>query len=81
MDLESGSRTSTPSKDVVHAGSKRRVKESQTEAQCVLRPMAVAFEIGDGSYEENIASRSDSGRVNAGGGGGRVSAVTVQIER
>ena len=65
MDLKSGNRTSTPSKDVVHAGSKRRVKESETEAECVLRPKIVAVEIGDESYEENMAFRSDIGRVNA----------------
>ena len=64
-DLESGNRTSTASNDVVYAGSKRRVKESETEAECVLRPKIVAFEIGDGSYEENMAFRSDIERVNA----------------
>ena len=66
MDLESGNRTSTPSKDVVHVGSKRIVKESETEAECLLRPKIVAFEIVDGSDEESMAFRSDIGRVNAG---------------
>ena len=51
MDLEIGHRTSTPSKDVVHASGKRKVKGSETEAVCVLRPKIVAFEIGDGSGE------------------------------
>ena len=55
MNLESGNRSSTPSKDVIHAGGKRRVEESETEAECVLRPKIVAFEIGDGSDEESMA--------------------------
>ena len=66
MDLESGNWTSTPSKVLLYAGSKRRVKESETEAECVLRPRIAAFEIGDGNYEENMAFRSDIGRENAG---------------
>ena len=66
MDLESGNRTSTPSKSVVHASGKRKAKGSGTEAECVLRPEIVAFEIGDGSDEERMAFRSDIGRVNAG---------------
>ena len=49
MDLKSGNRTSTPSKDVVHASGKRKAKESETEEECVLRPKIVAFEIGDGN--------------------------------
>ena len=66
MNLESGKRTSMPSKDVIHAGGKRRVEESETEAECVLRPKIVAFEIGNGSDEESLAFRSDIGKANAG---------------
>ena len=66
MNLESGNWTSAPSKDVIHAGGKRRVEESETEAQCVLRPKIVAFEIGDGSDEESMAFQSDIGKANAG---------------
>ena len=66
MDLESGNWTSTPSKDVIHAGGIRRVKECETEAECVLRPKVVAFEIRDRSEEESMAFRIDFGKVNAG---------------
>ena len=66
MNLESGNRTSTPSKDVIHAGGKQRIEESETEAECVLRPKIVAFEFGDGSDEESMAFRSDIGKANAG---------------
>ena len=66
MNLECGNWTSTPSKDVIHAGGKRRVEESETEAECVLRPKIVAFEIGDGSDEESMAFRSDIEKANAG---------------
>ena len=51
MDLEGGNWTSTPSKDVVYASGRRKSKGSETEAECVLRPKIVAFEIGDGSDE------------------------------
>ena len=77
MDLESGNRTSTLSRDVVHVSGKREGKRSETEAECVLRPKIVAFEIGDGSDEESMALRSEIGRVMR---GSHVSAVTVQIE-
>ena len=66
MDLESGNRTSTPSKDVVHASGKRKAKVPETERECVLRPNIVAFEIGEGSDAESMAFRSEIGRVNAG---------------
>ena len=66
MNLESGNRTSTPSKDVIHAGGKQRVEESETEAECVLRRKIVAFEIGVGSGEESMAFRSEIERVNVG---------------
>ena len=66
MDFESGNRTSTPSKDVVHVSVKRKPKGSETQAEFVLRPKSVAFEIGDGSDEESMAIRSEIGRVNAG---------------
>ena len=66
MDLESGNRTSTPSKDVVHASGKRKTKASETEGECVLRPKIVAFEIGDGSDGESMAFQSGIVRVNAG---------------
>ena len=66
MNLEKSNWTSTPSKVVIHAGGKRRVEESETEAECVLRPKIVAFEIGDGSDEESMAFRSDIGKANAG---------------
>ena len=66
MNLESGNWTSMPSKDVIHAGGKRRVEESETEAECVLRPKIVAYEIGDGSDEESIAFGSGIGKANAG---------------
>ena len=61
MDLESGNRTSTPSKAVVHAYGKRKAKGSGTEAECVLRPKIVAFEIADGSDEESMALGSEIG--------------------
>ena len=35
MDLESGNRTSTPSKDVVQLSDKRKAKGSETESECV----------------------------------------------
>ena len=66
MDLESSNRTSTPSKDVVHASGKRKAKRSETETECVLRPKSVAFEIGDGSDEESMAFRKEIGRINGG---------------
>ena len=66
MNLESDSRTSTPSKDVVHASGKRKAKGSEAEAECVLRPKIVASEIGDRSDEESMAFRSEIGGVNAG---------------
>ena len=66
MNLGSGNRTSTPSKDVVYASGKRKDKVSETDGECVLRPKIVAFEIGDGSDEEGMAFRSEIGRVNAG---------------
>ena len=65
-DLKSGNGTSTPSKDVVYASGKQKTKGSETEAECVLRPKIVAFEIGDGSDEESMAFRSETGRVNVG---------------
>ena len=66
MDLESGNRTSTTSKDVAHASGKRKATGSETAGERVLRPKLVAFEIGDGSDEENMAFRSEIGRGNAG---------------
>ena len=66
MNLESGNRTSTPSKDVVHASGKRKSKGSEAEGECVLRPKFVAFEIGDGIDEESMAFRSEIGRVIVG---------------
>ena len=66
MNLQSGNRTSTPSKDVVYASGKRKSKGSEAEGECVLRPKIVAFEIEDGSDEESKAFRSEIGRVNAG---------------
>ena len=66
MGLESGNRTSTPSKDASHASGERKTKGSENEAECVLRPEINAFEIGDGSDEESMAFRSEIGRVNAG---------------
>ena len=66
MNLENGNRNSTPSKGVIHASGKRTVEESETEAQCVLRPKIVAFEIGDGSDEESMAFRSGIRKANAG---------------
>ena len=66
MNLEGGNWTSTPSKDVIHAGGKRRVEESENEAECVLRPKIVAFEIGDGSDEESMTFRSGIRKANAG---------------
>ena len=66
MNLESGIRTSTPSKDVVYAIGKRKSKGSETEGECVLRPKIVAFEIGDGSDEESMAFRKEISRVNVG---------------
>ena len=66
MNLESGNRTSTPSKDVVYASGKQKSKASEAEGECVLRPKIVAFEIVDGSDEESLAFRSEIGRVNVG---------------
>ena len=66
INLESGNRTSRPSKDVVYASGKRKSKGSEAEGECVLRPKIVAFEIGDGSGEESMAFRSEIGRVNVG---------------
>ena len=65
-DLESGKRTPASSKYVVYASGKRKTKGSETEAESVLRPKIVAFEIGDGSSKECVAFRSEIGRVNAG---------------
>ena len=66
MNLESGNRTSTPSKDVVYASGKRKSIGSEAEGECVLRPKIVAFEIGDGNDVEIMAFRSEIGRVNVG---------------
>ena len=66
VDLGSGNRTSTPSKDVVFASGKRKVERVGTEGEGVLRPKVVAFEIGDGSDEESAAFQSEIGRANAG---------------
>ena len=66
MDLESSNRTSTPSKDIVHASGKQKAKGFETESKCVLRPKIVAFEIGDGSDQECMAFRNEIGSVNAG---------------
>ena len=66
VDLESGNWTSTPPKNVVHGSGKRKANGSQAEAECVLRPIIVAFEIGDGSDEETVAFRSEIGRVTLG---------------
>ena len=66
MNLESGNRTSTPSKDVVYASGKRKSKGFEADGECVLRPKIVAFEIGDGRDEESMAFRSEIGRVNVG---------------
>ena len=66
MNLEGENRTSTPSKGVIHAGGKRRVEESETEAECVLRPKIVASEIGDGSDEESMAFRNGIGKAIGG---------------
>ena len=66
VNLESGDRTSTPSKDVVYASGRRKSKGSEAEGECVLRPKFVAFEIGDGSDEESMAFRNEIGRVNLG---------------
>ena len=77
MDLENGNRTSTPSKDVVYASGKRKAKGSESEAESVLRPKIVAFEIGDGSDEESMAFQVKLGELMR---GNHVSAVTVQIE-
>ena len=66
MNLDSGNRTSTPSKDVVYASGKRKSKGSEAEGEYVLCPKIVAFGIGDGSHEESMAFRSEIGRVNAG---------------
>ena len=66
MDLQSGNRTSTPSKDNVHASGKRKAKGFEAEVECVLRPKIVAFEIGDGSDEESMAYRSEIERIDAG---------------
>ena len=63
--LESGNRTSTPSEDVVHASGKQKAKRSETDGEYVLRPKIVAFELGDGSHEESMASRSENEWVNA----------------
>ena len=65
MNLESGNPTSTPSEDVVYASVRRKAKGSEAEGECALRPKIVAFEIGDGSDEENMAFRSEIRRVNA----------------
>ena len=66
MNLESGNRTSTPSKDVVYAGGKRKSKGSEAVAECVQRPKIVAFEIGDGSDEESMAFWNEIGREKVG---------------
>ena len=66
IDLESGNRNSTPSKNVVHAGGKRKANVSEAEAQCLLRPKIVAFESGDGSDEESVALQNEIERANSG---------------
>ena len=66
MNLESGNRTSTPSKDAMYASGKRKSQGSEAEGECVLRRKIVAFEIGDGSDEEIMAFRGEIGRVGVG---------------
>ena len=66
MDLGSGNRASTSSKDVAYASGKRKAKGSKAERECVLRPKIVAFKMTDGSDEESMAFRSEIGRVNEG---------------
>ena len=46
MDLESGNRTSTPSKDFVYASGKRKAEGFETEAECVLRPKLFRSKLG-----------------------------------
>ena len=62
MNLESGNRTSTPSKDVVYASGKRKSKGFEAEGECVRRPKIVVFEIGDGSDEESMVFRNEIGK-------------------
>ena len=77
VNLESGNRTSTPSKDAVRVSGKRKAVGSEVELGSVFHPKIVAFEIGDGSDERCMGLQREIGRVNV---GNRVSAVTVQIE-
>ena len=65
VNLESGIRTTTPSKDVVFASGKRKAERVGTEGEGVLRPKVVAFEKGDGSDGESAAFQSEIGRANA----------------
>ena len=66
VDVGSGNRTSTPSKDVVLASYRRKVEGVGTEGEVVLRPKVVAFEMGDGIDGESAAFQSESGRATAG---------------
>ena len=66
VNLERGNQTSTPSKNLVHVSGKRKANGSEADLDCVLRPKIVAFEIGNGSDEESVAFRSETGRVTAG---------------
>ena len=52
VNLESGNRTSTPSKDAARVSGKRKAVGSEVELGSVFHPKIVAFEIGDGSNEE-----------------------------
>ena len=50
----------------MQVSGERKAIGSDAELGNVVHPKFVAFEIGDGSEEENVALRSGNGRVNAG---------------
>ena len=66
VSLESGNRTSTPSKDAVRVSGKRKAVGSEVELGSMFHPKIVAFEIGDGSDEERMGLQREIGRINAG---------------
>ena len=66
VDLNSGNRTSTPSKDAVRVSGKQKAIGSEVELKSVLNPKIVSFEIVEGSDEEDVTLRNEIGKVNAG---------------
>ena len=66
VDLESGNRTSIPSKKAVPVSGKGKIIGSEVELGSVRLSKNVSFENGDGSDGEKMGMRSEIGRVDAG---------------